>query len=34
MEKITHDVSHFHVFDSEAWAHISDEKWKALQSKS
>ena len=23
-------VSHFHVFGSEAWAHIPDEKQKAL----
>ena len=32
--KIKPDVSHFHVFGSEAWAHILDEKQKALQSKS
>ena len=25
------DVSHFHVFGSEAWAHIPDEKHKALE---
>ena len=28
--KIKPDVSHFRVFGCEAWAHISDEKWKAL----
>ena len=28
------DVSHFHVFGSEACAHISDEKHKALEPKS
>ena len=28
------DVSNFCVFGSEAWAHIPDEKWKALQPKS
>eukprot|EP00253_Pinus_taeda_P035879 PITA_35879 len=28
------DVSHFHVFGSEAWAHIPDEKRKALEPKS
>eukprot|EP00253_Pinus_taeda_P021565 PITA_21565 len=28
------DVSHFRVFGSEAWAHIPDEKHKALESKS
>eukprot|EP00253_Pinus_taeda_P027985 PITA_27985 len=28
------DVSHFRVFGSEAWAHISDEKLKALEPKS
>eukprot|EP00253_Pinus_taeda_P032502 PITA_32502 len=28
------DVSHFHVFGSEAWAHIPDEKHKALEPKS
>ena len=27
------DVSHFHVFGSEAWAHILDEKHKALEPK-
>ena len=32
--KIKPDVSHFHVFGCEAWAHISDEKRKALQLKS
>jgi len=32
--KIKPDVSHFHVFGSIAWAHIPDEKRKALQSKS
>ena len=32
--KIKPDVSHFHVFGCETWAHISDEKWKALQPKS
>jgi hypothetical protein len=32
--KIKPDVSHFHVFGSEAWAHIPDEKRKALQPKS
>ena len=31
--KIKQDVSHFCVFGFEAWAHISDEKWKALQLK-
>jgi hypothetical protein len=34
LEKITLDVSHFHVFGSIAWAHISDEKIKSLQPKS
>jgi hypothetical protein len=29
--KIKPDVSHFHVFGSIAWAHIPDEKRKALQ---
>ena len=29
--KIKTDVSHFRVFGCEAWAHISDEKRKALQ---
>ena len=28
------DVSHFHVFGSEAWAHIPNEKHKALEPKS
>ena len=28
------DVSHFRVFGSEAWAHILDEKHKALEPKS
>ena len=28
--KIKLDVSHFHVFGSIAWAHIRDEKRKAL----
>ena len=28
------DVSHFHVFGSEAWAHIPDEKHKAIEPKS
>eukprot|EP00253_Pinus_taeda_P006292 PITA_06292 len=28
------DVSHFRVFESEAWAHIPDEKHKALEPKS
>ena len=28
------DVSHFHVFGSEAWAHIPDEKHKTLEPKS
>jgi hypothetical protein len=28
------DVSHFRVFGSEAWAHICDEKRKALELKS
>ena len=28
--KIKRDVSHFHVFGSIAWAHILDEKRKAL----
>ena len=32
--KIKPYVSHFRVFGCEAWAHILDEKWKALQSKS
>jgi hypothetical protein len=32
--KIKLDVSHFCVFDSIAWAHIPDEKRKALQPKS
>jgi len=32
--KIELDVSHFYVFGSEAWAHILDEKRKALQPKS
>jgi hypothetical protein len=32
--KIKPDVSHFHVFGSVAWAHILDEKRKALQPKS
>ena len=27
------DVSHFHVFGSEAWAHIHNEKHKALEPK-
>jgi hypothetical protein len=33
-DKIKPNVSHFHVFGSEAWAHIHDEKRKALQPKS
>jgi hypothetical protein len=28
------DVSHFRIFGSEAWAHIPDEKHKALEPKS
>ena len=32
--KIKPYVSHFCVFDCEAWAHISNEKQKALQPKS
>ena len=32
--KIKADVSHFFAFGCEAWAHIPDEKWKALQPKS
>eukprot|EP00253_Pinus_taeda_P011169 PITA_11169 len=28
------DVSHFRIFGSEAWAHIPDEKHKALETKS
>ena len=28
------DVSHFHVFGSDAWAHIPDTKHKALEPKS
>ena len=32
--KIKPDVSHFRVFGCEAWAHIPDEKRKALQPKS
>ena len=32
--KIKPDVSHFYVFGSEAWAHIPNEKRKALQPKS
>jgi len=28
------DVSHFHVFGSEAWAHIPDEQHKALEPNS
>ena len=32
--KIKPDVSHFRVFGCEAWAHIPDEKQKALQPKS
>jgi hypothetical protein len=32
--KIKQDVSHFCVFGSIAWAHIPDEKRKALQPKS
>ena len=32
--KIKPEVSHFRVFGCEAWAHILDEKWKALQPKS
>jgi len=31
---INPDVSYFHVFGSEAWAHILDEKHKALEPKS
>ena len=31
--KIKPDVSHFRVFGSEAWAHIPDEKQKALHPK-
>jgi hypothetical protein len=32
--KIKPNVSHFHVFGSEAWVHIPDEKSKELQPKS
>jgi hypothetical protein len=32
--KIKPDVSHFHVFDNVAWAHILDEKMKSSQPKS
>ena len=32
--KIKPDVNHFRVFGCEAWDHMSDEKWKALQPKS
>ena len=32
--KIKPDVSHFRVFGCESWAHIPDEKRKALQPKS
>jgi hypothetical protein len=32
--KINPDVSHFYVFGSISWAHIPDEKRKALQPKS
>ena len=32
--KIKLYVSHFCVFGSEAWAHVLDEKWKALYPKS
>jgi hypothetical protein len=32
--KIKLDVSHFRVFDSIAWAHIPNDKRKALQPKS
>ena len=32
--KIKPDASHFRVFGCEAWAHIPDEKRKALQPKS
>jgi hypothetical protein len=32
--KINPDVSHLCVFGSETWAHIIDEKWKAIQPKS
>ena len=32
--KIKLDVSHFRVFGYESWAHIPDEKWKALLPKS
>ena len=32
--KIKPYLSHFRVFGCEAWAHIPDEKWKALQPKS
>ena len=32
--KIKSDVSHFRVFGCEAWAHILDEKRKALWPKS
>ena len=31
--KIKRDVNQFHVFGCEAWAHIPDEKRKALQPK-
>ena len=34
MELNKSDVSHFHVFGSEAWAHILDEKHKDLEPKS
>ena len=32
--KFKQNVSHFHLFGSEAWAHIPNEKWKALHPKS
>jgi hypothetical protein len=32
--KIKPDVSHFHVFSSEAWVDVHDEKMKVLQPKS
>ena len=32
--KIKPNLSHFRVFGCEAWDHILDEKWKALQPKS
>jgi hypothetical protein len=34
LTEIKPGVSHFQVFGREAWAHISNEKWKTLQPKS